>query len=126
VVLVDLWATWCKPCLVSMPFYKALFEQHQKEGFEVVAISVDLHKEDVEAFVAKEELPFRVLHDPEGRTPEQVGLSTMPTMVLLGRDGAIAYLHRGFEESDKEQIAGEVERALKVVTSSAAPGDTPR
>src|SRR5262245_23567182 len=47
VVLVDLWATWCKPCKVSLPFYSALYQQHEKEGFEVVAISVDVHREEV-------------------------------------------------------------------------------
>src|SRR5687768_11930504 len=92
VVLLDLWATWCEPCKVSMPFYAALAEQHQKEGFEVVAISVDVHQDEVERFVSAEELPFLVLRDPEGTIPKKIGVTTLPTMLLLGRDGKIAYL----------------------------------
>jgi peroxiredoxin len=128
VVLLDLWATWCEPCKVSMPFYAALAKQHEKEGFEVVAISVDVHQDEVERFVSAEELPFLVLRDPDGTIPQRIGVTTLPTMMLLGRDGRIAYLHPGFLPADKEKIAAEIERALavSVETSTAAPGDAPK
>ena len=112
VVLVDLWATWCKPCKVSLPFYRSLHEQRAKDGFEVVAISVDVHRDDVERFLRSEQLPFTVLLDPDGTVPQKIGIQVMPTMVLLGRDGKIAYVHTGFVSSDEEQIAAEVDKAL--------------
>ena len=128
VVLVDLWATWCKPCKVSLPFYAELLEKHRSEGLEVVAISVDVHEDDVKQFVEKESLPFIVLHDPDGTVPARIGISALPTMMLIGRDGKLAYLHPGFEPDDKKRIAYQIEKALaaeaevEVDTSTAAPG----
>jgi peroxiredoxin len=112
VVLVDLWATWCKPCKVSLPFYKELHQQREKDGFAVLAISVDVHRDDVERFLEVEQLPFTVLLDPEGTVPKTIGMSVMPTMLLLGRDGKIAYVHTGFQSSDRDRIAAAVDEAL--------------
>ena len=127
VVLLDLWATWCEPCKVSMPFYASLARQHEKEGFAVVAISVDVHQDDVERFVRAEELPFQVLRDPDGTIPQKIGITTLPTMLLVGRDGKIAFLHPGFEESDQPQISEAVDRALAAAqTASVAPGALPK
>jgi peroxiredoxin len=124
VVLVDLWATWCKPCKVSLPFYKSLHQQRAQDGFDILAVSVDLHKDDVEQFLEAEQLPFAVLHDPDGTLPRQIGIDTMPTMLLLGRDGKIAYVHTGFESSDRDRIAAEVDKAL--AAGGVAPGDAPK
>jgi peroxiredoxin len=80
VVLVDLWATWCEPCKVSMPFYAALARQHEKEGFTVVAISVDVHGDEVERFVEAEALPFLVLRDPEGTIPQKFAAADITSL----------------------------------------------
>lgn len=120
VLLVDLWATWCKPCRASFPFYTSLYEEHRSEGFSVLAVSVDERDEDVRRFLEAHPVPFQILRDPEGRIPEKIGISTMPTMLILGRNGRVAYVHAGFEPSDKEQIAAAVQDAL---TAPVAPGD---
>jgi peroxiredoxin len=98
---------------VSLPFYDSLLEQHGSAGFTVLAISVDAHKDDVERYVEAEKLDFTVLLDPEGTVPQKIGISTMPTMLLLGRDGKIAYVHEGFRDSDRERIAAEIGKALR-------------
>jgi peroxiredoxin len=114
VVLVDFWATWCKPCEESFPFYASLHETLGKDGFAVVAISVDAEDEVVKRFLARRPVPFTVLRDPEGKTPRSIegAIETMPTAVLLGRDGRVRLVHSGFTPDDREKIEREVRAAL--------------
>ena len=112
VVLVDIWATWCVPCKDSFPFYAELVRRYQGDGFAVVAVSVDAEDEEVAAFVADNDMPFTVLRDPQGTLPERLGLQTMPSAVLVGRDGKVAYVHAGFEPDEGPEIEAQVKAAL--------------
>lgn len=112
VVLVDVWATWCKPCRQSLPFYATLLERHRAQGFVVVAVSVDKSLDVLRAFVRERKLPFTILHDPEGKVPAAIGLEDMPTLVLLGRDGQAVMKHAGFVRSDRARIEAAVRAAL--------------
>jgi peroxiredoxin len=120
VVLVDLWATWCKPCKESLPFYAALHDQHKASGFAVLAISVDVHEDEVFDFIEAHPVSFTVLRDPQGTVPSRIGIGTLPTLLILGRDGRVAFIHTGFEQGDKEAIAQAVIAALRVPTSTVA------
>ncbi|MEL6187653.1 MAG: TlpA disulfide reductase family protein [Myxococcota bacterium] len=104
VVLVDVWATWCAPCEQSFPFYTRLVEKYRERGFRVVAVSVDERVEDVRAWLEGRNLPFTIVHDPEGTVPERIGLRTMPSAILLDRKGEIAGVHAGFRPSDEAEI----------------------
>lgn len=124
VVLVDFWATWCKPCEASFPFYAELSEKLGPEGFTVLAISVDEKDEDVTRFLERKPVPFTVLRDPEGKVARSIegAIETMPTAVLIGRDGNVRMVHAGFVDSDRETLEKEARAALAVpvATSSVA------
>lgn len=92
VVVVDFWATWCKPCLAEIPNLLALRKKYGKHGFEVVAISLDDDRQDLDAFLEKQELPWTVLHSGRGtRDPLAVhyGIRSIPQMFVVGRDGTV-------------------------------------
>lgn len=112
VVLVDVWATWCAPCEKSFPFYADLVDELGPEGFRVVAVSVDERAEDVRAWVQGRDLPFTIVHDPEGTIPERIGLRTMPSAVLLDREGRVTDAHAGFDPADAPEIERMVREAL--------------
>ncbi|MFU8805876.1 MAG: TlpA disulfide reductase family protein, partial [Bradymonadaceae bacterium] len=90
VVLVDIWATWCKPCLSSLPYYAELYERHRKDGLVVLAISVDESRSDVEAYLKRRPLPFTVLHDSDHRVSRTFSPRTMPTLYMIDREGRVA------------------------------------
>jgi cytochrome c biogenesis protein CcmG/thiol:disulfide interchange protein DsbE len=112
VVLVDFWATWCKPCEASFPFYAELLERHQKRGFELWAVSVDVDDQAVQAFLQTHPVPFRILRDPEGKVPERLDLRTMPTAFLVGRDGRVRLVHAGFVDDDRMTLDAAIVAAL--------------
>lgn len=104
VVLVDIWATWCAPCEESFPFYAGLVRKYQDRGFRVIAVSVDERAQDVRSWIEGRDLPFTIVHDPEGTIPERIGLRTMPSAILLDRKGEVAGVHAGFRASDQAEI----------------------
>lgn len=94
VVLVDFWATWCGPCVAEIPRVRELYDRYHDRGFDVVGISLDEDAEDVAAFVGKHEIPWPIIHDrrgDDGRPPlaERYGITAIPTMFLVGRDGLV-------------------------------------
>ena len=76
VVLVNVWATWCGPCVVEMPSMQRLYDSLDGEDFEILAVSVDAPAGqldfagrpggDLREFTEELELTFPILHDPDG------------------------------------------------------------
>lgn len=125
VLLVDMWATWCVPCAESMPFYADLHQRYAAQGFRVIAVSVDEDADAVRRFVEARDLPFQVVLDPGGLLPEQVGMATMPSFVLVGRSGHVAYLHAGYSPADNADIEARVVAALAEERAEPAPAPVP-
>lgn len=114
VVLVDFWASWCVPCKKSFPVMRELREKFGGRGFVVIAVSLDRKKPAMDAFVKKEAPPFALVRDAKGSLAEALAIDTMPTSFLLGADGKVFALHRGFEgEPTRKLYLSQIEAALQ-------------
>jgi len=69
VVLVDFWATWCRPCLEEMPHLKKNYEAYHEKGFEILGFSCDRTKEAVEKFVKDREIPWPIVYGDGAPSP---------------------------------------------------------
>lgn len=100
VVLVDFWASWCAPCIASLPEYNSMRNKiRSHEGganFEVLAINADLNIEEALAFIQKNPLDMPVLRENTGATQRKYKLWGMPTSVLIDKKGNIRMRHQGF------------------------------
>jgi thiol-disulfide isomerase/thioredoxin len=114
VVLIDFWASWCGPCKKSFPVMKDLQNKFDARGFSILAISVDEDKSAMNGFLKKNPVPFEIVRDAKGKTPEAFGVDKMPTSFLVGADGKIIAVHSGFDgEATRKQYLAEIEAALK-------------
>ena len=90
VTVVNLWATWCGPCVIEMPTLAKLAADYQGQPVEVVAVSVDrpADAEKARAFIAKH-APLAFYHDPKMALPFafKPTASGMPTTIIYGADG---------------------------------------
>jgi peroxiredoxin len=111
VVYVDFWASWCPPCLTSLPLLEKLRQELDGQGFRVLAINVDKDPEKARRFLEKRPVGYPSVSDPKGRLPETFGLATMPTSYLIDRRGVVRYVHQGFRDGDIDGIRERV-RAL--------------
>jgi len=114
VVFVDFWASWCGPCLTSLPLIEEMRKQFPDEDFQVVAINLDQDKKKARRFLAKHSIGYPSVSDPKGLLPERFGLSTMPSSYLLDRDGVVRYVHEGFRKGDEDELESKITQLVKV------------
>ncbi len=108
VVLVDFWATWCGPCVAEIPNVLEQYEKYHGQGFEVVAISLDQDRDALEKFVTDRKIPWPILFEPSEGDGWQhplatyYGISGIPTVILIGRDGNVITLNARGERLGEE------------------------
>lgn len=113
VVLVDFWASWCGPCKASFPALAQLQRDFAARGLLIAAVSVDEKPAAASAFVKKLAPNFPTLHDRSQTLVKQVGVPTMPTSYLLGRDGRVRFVHQGFHgETTERELRRQIETLL--------------
>lgn len=111
VVFLDFWASWCPPCVTSLPLLDDLRKEFPATDFQVLAINLDKDTARAKRFLAKRGIGYPSASDPDGRIPEQFGLETMPTSYLIDRKGVVRLVHEGFRKSDIDTLRKEI-RAL--------------
>jgi cytochrome c biogenesis protein CcmG/thiol:disulfide interchange protein DsbE len=114
VVVIDAWATWCAPCVRSLPQLQALRRDYAQRGVRVYAVSVDEDRAQISTFLATarvHQLP--VLLDPGGFVLEQrLRLRQMPTTWVVDRSGRVRYTQEMFD-GNLDDIRTQVDALLK-------------
>lgn len=123
VVVVNLWATWCPPCVREMPALQRVYERFADQGLEVLAVAVDdlpgQRQPDgrivglVSEFVDEYGLTFPVVIDPTGATERRFGTEYLPTTVLIDREGRIRATEIGGRDWDQDPYIGMIESLLE-------------
>jgi cytochrome c biogenesis protein CcmG, thiol:disulfide interchange protein DsbE len=123
VVLLNIWATWCLPCVREMPALQRLHEDLGGDGLRVVAVSVDAPAGafgafgqpggDVAEFRDRFGLTFDILHDPSGRIQARYQVHGLPTTFVIDREGRIRRRVIGAAEWDQPRYADDIRRIME-------------
>jgi len=90
VLLLNIWATWCAPCVTEMPSIQRLYDELAPHGLKVVAISVDnTDLENVREWIDERDFTFDVLHDQSARIEREYQTTGVPESFVINRDGII-------------------------------------
>ena len=112
VVYISFWASWCTPCRQEMPFLAQLWERHNGEGFQVLAINVEEDRALASEFAGQFELPFPLLWDPAREVSSDYRVPGYPTHYIVDRRGRIRFSGLGFNLADVGAVNQEVETLL--------------
>ncbi|WP_299573340.1 TlpA disulfide reductase family protein [uncultured Shewanella sp.] len=113
VVYVDFWASWCAPCRKSFPWMNKVQSKYQQQGFEVVAINLDVDSASAHEFLAKVPAKFNLRFNPDGDVATAFDLLGMPSSYLFNRQGELVQRHVGFYEKHTAAYEEEIELLLK-------------
>ena len=90
VVLLNIWATWCPPCIDEMPSMETLYKEFKGENFEILAVSIDaLGARAVAPFMKKYNLSFPALLDPEGTIKSLYQTPGVPESFIIDQQGIV-------------------------------------
>ncbi len=90
VVLVNIWATWCPPCVYEMPSMQKLYNEFNGKNFEILAVSIDAAGVDAVApFMKKHKLSFPALMDPKGTIKSMYRVTGIPESFIIDKQGIL-------------------------------------
>ena len=102
-VLLDFWATWCKPCKEYFPHLEALHLEFEGKGLTILGISEDgpRNKRKIRSFLRSQHITFPILLDETAEVMSDYSVFSLPTWFLIGKDGNIVKTHRGYTTGDE-------------------------
>ena len=95
VVMLNFWATWCRPCRAEMPAIQSAYAALHDDGFTVLAINAMESPQTIAPFVDAFGLDFPVLVDTSGRLQRQFAIQSYPTSIFIDANGEIYAQHSG-------------------------------
>lgn len=109
VVLLNLWATWCPPCVEEMPTLQALAKKMAGRDFVLLAVSQDEQPKVVGRWIAERGFTFPVLLDERGQVGADLGVTGYPETFIVDRQGQIVHHHVGYRDWSESGIVAALE-----------------
>lgn len=126
VVVVTFWASWCPPCRRELPMLAHVQATVGREHMEVVAINVkESRREFIGVIRANKGIELTYVHD-KGPVTDAYGVSSLPNMFIVDREGRVAHVHRGYSEKVFQRFIEEILALLppEALARPAPPAST--
>lgn len=116
VVVLDFWATWCQPCLESLPNLQQVYERF-KTNDKVVICAVNIDQPDITDAQVRETFVQRKLSIPISRDSEQMAqtgfqVASIPNLFVIGPDGIVAHNEVGFNPNLAAELPDKLDKLL--------------
>lgn len=95
VVLLNLWATWCPPCVSEMPILERFHRTYSEDGLTLIGINTGEDRATVINFIDQAKISFPIWFDPEESSMKSFQTFTLPTTIVIDRDGNIRFRWSG-------------------------------
>lgn len=112
--IIDFWATWCKPCVNSIPKLVSLSESFNSEEVAFIGISIDSPRNlaKVKPFIESKGVSYPVLLDMNQELMREYNVTSIPTLLIINADNEIVSVHEGFAPGDEDKLMEEINALL--------------
>jgi len=112
--VIDFWATWCQPCVRSIPELNKISEELKSQGVNFVGISIDgpRNQSKISPFVKSMGIGYPILRDINGEAMSDLNVTSVPTLLIFDNNGELVYTHEGFRPGDENVIKEEISTHL--------------
>jgi thiol-disulfide isomerase/thioredoxin len=104
-VLIDFWATWCAPCVASMPHLAEIYKEAKSKGLVLISVDQDEDAAKATDFMAKHGYEWPNYHDGDGAIGKLMGPSGIPRVVLVDANGQVVFDGSGDEDQLRRHVA---------------------
>jgi len=113
--VIDFWATWCQPCIRSIPLLNQMAEEYADQGVRFIGVTIDgpRNQSKISPFIHSMGVTYPILRDLNSELMSDLGVTAVPTLLIYGADGEQLYLHEGFRPGDEETIQKHIEQYLE-------------
>lgn len=113
VVLIDFWATWCGPCVGSLPHIDKIASDMKEKGVRVFAVNQAEDKELVQGFMKSKNLTVPVLLDSDSKVGQSYKANAIPETVVIGKDGIVRKVFVGAGPDTETKLREAIDEAVK-------------
>ena len=110
-MLLDFWATWCPPCVRSLPEINQIYKSRKDAGVKVFAVNVGEDKAKIQAFLDQKKLDLPVLMDADEQTAGKFQIHGIPTTIVIKADGTVQKVFVGIAPGGRAEIEKELDAA---------------
>jgi len=112
--VIDFWATWCQPCVRSIPLLNTLADEFTGQGVAFIGVSIDgpRNQSKIKPFIQSMGVGYPILRDIDSELMSELGVTAVPTLLVYDKGGELVYLHEGFRPGDEEVIRKHIEDQL--------------
>ncbi len=115
VILINLWATWCEPCIEEMPLLEDLSQKFSQADFEIIGVSIDEsgYEKQIHRFLDSEEISYPIWLDPSNEFQFKFRTIGVPESFLIDGEGRIVHQWKGAFDPMSEETINLVESTIE-------------
>lgn len=96
-VVVNFWASWCRPCIEEMPYFEKIHRDYQNKSVAFLGVATKDSSSAVRKFIAQKKISYKIaLDDQDKITTAFGGVSVLPTTIFIDKQNNIVKIHRGY------------------------------
>lgn len=125
VVLLNIWATWCKPCREEIPALDSLHQEFADRGLRVVGVSIDVITDTarIAGFARELGASYALWRDPDDRVSATFRAIGVPSTYLVDRDGTLRWIRLGAVHAGDARLRALLDSTLTAAPSAASTTD---